>query len=148
MQPRSLRLIHASLIKFGSCHDLTRPSWHGMLLPSGLGKQCLKAPLLLRPGNFVRSPFHTLCHATVPPSAPSSHLTTVSRARTCVSSKPGKPAEKPSQLRPLGILLRDWQEQPENSWSRSLCPTCDPCLSSLIFQDAASLTHRVGSCST
>ena len=107
MQPRSLRLIHASLIKFGSCHDLTRPSWHGMLLPSGLGKQCLKAPLLLRPGNFVRSPFHTLCHATVPPSAPSSHLTTVSRARTCVSSKPGKPAEKPSQLRPLGILRPD-----------------------------------------
>ena len=35
-------------------------------------------------------------------------------------------------------MLRDPQEQQRNSWSRSLCPTCGRCLSSLTSQDAQS----------
>ena len=65
--------------------------------------------------------------------------------------KPGKPADKPSQLRPLGILRPDAKglagtaKESRSSWSRSLCPTCGLCPSSLISQDAAFLMRRVGS---
>ena len=75
----------------------------------------------------------------------------LTRADLCLIPKPGKPADKPSQLRPLGILrptLRDSREQQRNSWSRSLCPTCGCCPSSLTSQDVASPTPEVGSYST
>ena len=75
----------------------------------------------------------------------------LTRADLCLIPKPGKPADKPSQLRPLGILPPDAKglagtaKESRSSWSRSLCPTCGLCPSSLISQDAAFLMRRVGS---
>ena len=69
-------------------------------------------------------------------------------ADLCLTPKPGKSADKPSQLRPLGILCPDAKGlagAAKELWSRSPCPTCGRCLSSPTSQDAASPTPRVGS---